>query len=70
MELKINSIRYIDNGNGKEIGVVVDIIGDDRIGLAQTWVEIPYDEKITAGEIQDLSFNLAKDKLKLIVKDF
>lgn len=70
MELKINSIRYIDNGNGKEIGVVVDIIGDDHIGLAQTWVEIPYDEKITAGEIQDLSFNLAKDKLKLIVKDF
>jgi len=70
MILKINSIRYFEREEVKKINVVVDINSEDGSGLAQTWVEIPYDENLTTGKIQELSFKLAQDKLQMIANSF
>lgn len=68
MLLKISSVRFHEFDEKKTIDVVVDVIGEDGRGLAQTWVKIPYEENITTRQMQDLALELAKEKLQGIAK--
>lgn len=68
MKAKIDSYKIVEGDEGRRIDTSVDFVDDDGRTLAFTWVEIPYDENLNMGKIQEIASMLAREKIKELAK--
>lgn len=68
MKTKVDSYKIVEGEEGKRIDVAVDFIDDDERMLAFTWVEIPYEDNLNVGKIQEIASRLAREKIKELAK--
>lgn len=68
MKTKVDSYKIVECEEGKRIDVAVDFIDDDERMQIFTWVEIPCEDNLSIGKIQEIASRLAREKIKEIAK--